>query len=298
MTRRVWVGFAALCVLAGSGWALDEVIPGLLHGLVRVAVHDGLLAVVFGLVGLREKAKRDWSLWAKLALGAIAIFALPQILFAAAGGHVAGTTELLIFLLVPAVVVFVVAQQADGRGVSDNPLRPLAPALTGLGGAVLMLPFDWPHSGVGQVWVVMIVLSAVLAGYAAVWLHGLLNGVELWSAAAVMFGASSLSAGAFCWVDLGGTPVWVGNAAVLEVVRLFVVEGPILLLTVWLLRDMAPIRFSARALGVPLVMIVEGYLFEHPVVGWTTGLGFLLMAGGAWGLLRADSGKVLGGGGG
>jgi len=295
MTRRAWVGFAALCVLAGSGWALDEVMPGLLHGLVRVAVHDGLLAVVFGLVGLRAKAKQDSTLWGKLALGAIAIFALPQILFATAGGHVAGTTELLIFLLVPAVVVFVVAQQADGRGVSENPLRPLAPALAGLGGAVLMLPFDWPHSGVGQVWVVAIVASAVLAGYAAVWLHGLLRGVELWTAAAVMFGASSLAAGVFCWVDLGGTFVWVGNVSVWEVVRLFVVEGPILLLTVWLLREMPPIRFSARALGVPLVMIVEGYLFEHPVVGWTTSLGFVLLAGGAWGLLRADSGKVLGG---
>lgn len=296
MTRRVWVGFAALCVLAGSGWALDEVMPGLLHGLVRVAVHDGLLALVFGLVSLRGKLKQEWSLWGKLALGAIAIFALPQILFAAAGGHAAGTTELLIFLLVPAVVVFVVAQQTDGRGVSENPLRPLAPALAGLGGAVLMLPFDWPHSGAGQFWVVAIVGSALLAGYAAVWLHGLLRGVELWSAAAVMFGASSLATGAFCWLDLGGTPVWVGNAAVLELVRLFVVEGPILLLTLWLLREMAPIRFSARALGVPLVMIVEGYFFERPVVGWTTLLGFLLMLSGAWGLLRVDSGKVLGGG--
>ena len=96
MTRSLWVGFAALCLLAGSGWALDEVAPGLLHGLLRVAVHYGLLAVVFAVVSLRTQTKQDWLPWGKLALGAIAVFGLPQVLFAAAGGHVAGTTALLV----------------------------------------------------------------------------------------------------------------------------------------------------------------------------------------------------------
>ena len=291
MTRRVWFGFALLCVLSGSGWALDDVAPGLLHGLLRVAVHDGVLAVVFGtasLLGARQAA-RGWRFWGKVGLGAVLIFAVPQILFAAAGGHVAGTTELLIFLLVPAVVVFVVAQQADSRGANENPLRPLAPALAGLGGAALMLPFDWPASLAGRLWVMAVVASAVLVGVAAVRLHTLLRGVGVWRGAAVIFGASSIAVAAFCWVDWSGNPGWSGGIAVGEVVRLIVVEAPILLLTVWLLREMAPVRFSARALLVPLVMIVEGYVVERPSVGWTTALGVVLLAGGAVGLLRADS---------
>jgi len=289
MTRSLWVGFAALCLLAGSGWALDEVAPGLLHGLLRVAVHYGLLAVVFAVVSLRTQTKQDWLPWGKLALGAIAVFGLPQVLFAAAGGHVAGTTALLVFLGVPAVVVFVVAQQADTRGNNENPLRALAPALAGLGGAVLVVAFDWPSSGVGRMWLVGMVASALLAGVAAVWLHGLLRGVGVLRAVAVMFGAVSLVVAAFCWIESDATLVWDSTGVAWELGRLLVVEGPILGLTVWLMREMPPVRFSARVLGVPLVMIVEGYALEHPDVGWTTAVGVLLLAGGVVGLLRAES---------
>jgi drug/metabolite transporter (DMT)-like permease len=291
MTRRRWFGFAALCVLSGSGWALDEVAPGLLRGLVRMAVHDGLLAIAFGAFSFRDRGrvKRGAKFWVALALTAVAMFAVPQILFAAAGGHVAGTTVLLVFMLVPAVVVFGVAQQGAAFGGRESPLRFLAPALAGLLGAVLMLPFDWPPSSVGRGWLVAIVLSAVLAGLAAVRLYRLLDGVGVLRGAAVMFGASSLAAVAFCWVDWSGNPGWSGRIAMGEVVRLVVAEAPILLLTVWLLREMQPIRFSARVLMIPLVMIVEGYVIERPPVDWTTGLGVVLLAGGAAGLLRAES---------
>ena len=291
MTRRVLAGFALLCVLSGSGWVLDQLAPGVLHGLIRMAVHYGVLALVFGAVSLRDHRKigRGWKLWLKLAIAAVAMFAVPQILFGAAGGHVSGATELLVFLLVPAVVVFVVAQQADGFGGEESPLRFLAPALAGLFGAVLTLPFDWPPSTVGRLWLVAIVGSAVLAGFAAVRLHAMLQGVGVWRGAAVMFGASGLAAAAFCWVDWSGNPAGNVGTAIGEVVRLMVVEAPFLLLSVWLLREMKPIRFSARVLIMPLVMIVEGYVLERPSIDWTTALGIVLLAGGAVGLLRADS---------
>jgi len=291
VTLRVWFGFAALCLLAGSGWAFDEAVPGLLHGLFRIAVHDGVLAVAFGVVSLRDRGgiARGWKFWVELAVAGGAMFAVPQILFGAAGGHVSGGTELLVFLLVPAVVVFVVSQEADGFGRDESALRYLAPALAGVLGAVLMLPFDWPPSAVGRLWLGAIVLSAGFAGFAAVRLHRLLQGVGVWRGAAVGFGASSLAAGTFSWVDWSGNPGWNAGAAMWEVVRLVVVEAPILLLTVWLLREMTPIRFSARVLIIPLVMVVEGYWLERPAVDWTTGLGVVLLAGGAVGLLRADS---------
>jgi hypothetical protein len=65
------------------------------------------------------------------------------------------------------------------------------------------------------------------------------------------------------------------------------------LLTVWLLREMPPVRFSARWLLVVLVMIVESYALERPALTWTAALGVALVAGGALGLLRADSQEIL-----
>jgi len=44
---------------------------------------------------------------------------------------------------------------------------------------------------------------------------------------------------------------------------------------------------------VVLVMIVESFVSERPLLTWTTALGVTLIAGGAVGLLRADSQEVL-----
>jgi hypothetical protein len=291
---RVWGGIFVLSLLEGSGWVFDQVAPGVLHGLLRTAVHDGLLTCGFAVASCWERGERrqTFGLWVKLAVWATILFALPRILAVSAGGHIDGLTELLISLLVPVAVVVVVAQRSVSFGVDENPLRLLMPAVAGLGGATLILPFYWPPSIVGRVWLVALAIGAVLAGFAVVRLHVLLRGVGKLRGAAVMFGAVSVAAAAFCWVDWS-PPVWVVGDAAWEVVRLALVEAPIALLTVWLLREMAPVRFSARWLLVVLVAIAESFVAEHPRLMWTTALGVALLAGGAIGLLRADSQEVL-----
>ena len=116
---RVWVGFAALCVLSGSGWLLDEWRPAMLPALLGLSVHDGLLAMCFGLGG------RGGDVWgAGVAVRSLGegcgvgrvLFALPGCVVAGAGGHVSGLTSTLAFGLVPVVVVFVVAQRSRGFG--------------------------------------------------------------------------------------------------------------------------------------------------------------------------------------
>lgn len=293
MRRGVWVAFAALCLLAGSGWLLEEIAPGLLAGTVRSAVHLGLLALVLGAVSLRERREPGTALYGKLALGGVAMFAVPGVLFAGAGGHVSDTTELLVFLLVPVIVVFGEAQKAAGFGARENPLRMLGPALAGIGGAALLLPFDWPGTTEGRVWLVAMVLSAVLAGLAAVRMHPLLAGAGLARAAAVIFGAASAVSAGFWRLGWTGLPAWSANAVGFEALRCLVWEGPILVLTVWLLREMKPVRFSARVLLIPLVTIAEGYVMMRPALGWTTAAGIALLAGGGAGLLLGDSREVL-----
>ncbi len=284
MRRRVWFGFATLCLVSGSVWIFDQGAPGLLQGLTRLAVHDGLLGIGFWLASLGQP--RRPAPWLKLAAGAGAIFAIPQVLFAAAGGGVSSLDEVLVFLLVPAVIVLVVAQRKSTFGADENPLRLLFPALAGLGGAALLLECDWPATLPGKLWLTAMVVSAILAAIAAVEMHAWLKGVSVLRAAAIACAATSLTAAVFCRVDWTGLPAWDTHLAAAEGVRCVVLEAPILLLTVWLLRQMSPTSFASRLLFVPLVTIVEGFFFIRPALSWTSGLGLMLMLAGAVGLLR------------
>jgi drug/metabolite transporter (DMT)-like permease len=59
------------------------------------------------------------------------------------------------------------------------------------------------------------------------------------------------------------------------------VDGPLLLLTIWLLRSMRPVGFSARFALVPLVTILGGAAVMRPQIGWAgwIGLGVATVAG-------------------
>ncbi len=278
-------------MLSGSGWIFDQAAPGLLQGLLRLAAHQAVLAVAFWLASLR--APRHPTPWAKVAAAYVAIFAIPPVLFAGAAGAVSSLDEILVYLLVPVAVVIVVAQRSTTFGADENPIPLITPALTGLAGAALLLEFDMPATLVGKFWLAATVLSAVLAAVAAVRLRELLKGVPILLAAAIVCAATSLTAIAFCRVGWTGIPAWDRTAALAEGVRCLALEAPILLLTIWLLREMQPIRFSARLLLIPVVTIVEGLLFMRPPLTWTAGLGLLLMLGGAVGLLWADSNEML-----
>ena len=196
----------------------------------------------------------------------------------------------------PVVVIFVVAQKSAGFGSSESPLRAMGPALAGLGGAALLLPFDWPPSVPGKLWLIAMVVSAMLAGAAAVWMHELLQGIGMLRAAAIVYGACSLCLAIFVRVGWTEIQPWLWNAVAGEVLRCSVLDGPILFLTVWLLRDLEPIAFSARLLLIPLITIIEGYLLLRPPLTWTSAGGILLLAAAVAGLLLADSKEMLGGG--
>jgi drug/metabolite transporter (DMT)-like permease len=294
MTRRVWLGFAVLCLLGGSAWVFDEALPAMLSGLFRLATHNLALGAVFGLLAWLGKAEAREISWWKVAAAAIAMIAVPEILAAVASGSVSQLTEVLLYMLIPVVVMVAVAQKAAGFGADGNPLRMIVPALAGVGGAALIIPATLPPTVTGRLLVLAMGASAILAGLAAVWLHELLVQADVLRAAAVVAGSSGAVAGAFCWIG------WLGivdaNAAGVgvEALRCLVFEGPILLLTVWLLREMRPVAFSARLLVIPLVTILESYVLLRPAVTWTTAAGVLLMAGGCAALLRgADSHEML-----
>jgi drug/metabolite transporter (DMT)-like permease len=287
MKAKVLGGFLALCLWAGSSWLYDLFCPGVLSGLPRTALHNGLVAL--GCLG--------WALWkpqpspaprvcTRLAVGGSFLFALPEIVLAVASAHVTQSTETLVFMLVPVVVVFCVGQQSAGFGTESGSMRGLVPALTGLGAAALILPFELPSSPIGRLWLGALVVSAVAAGVAAVGMHRLVADVSLAQAGSAIFGVSCLATAIAAFVDWSGVPPCNVRNLAFEALRLLLIDGPILLLGLWLLRKMQPVAFSSRLMLVPAVTLLEGIVAERPDVGLYGWLGMALTIGATFILLR------------
>jgi drug/metabolite transporter (DMT)-like permease len=283
MTRRQGIAFAVLCLLGGSAWLFDQEFAPALTGLARLAAHDLLLAAIFA--GL-SRGRRLRAPWWKVAAGGAGMIALPEVLFAGSAAHVAGVMQVLVLLLAPVAVVVAQAQRSAGFGPGENPLGWMTPALAGLAGAVIVLGYQTPPSTAGRLWLAALALSAVTSGLAAVWLHDVLRETEAMPAAAVVAASCGVVAAAFCWLDWSGAAGWSAAAALVEVGRAAGIEGPVIWLTVWLLRRMQPVALSARLLVIPLVSVVESYLLVRPGIGWSSVVGVALMAGGSWGLMR------------
>ena len=285
MKPRTALAFAALCLLSGSAWMIDQFYPEILSGPLRTAAHDGFLAILFALASLRSRRKRlTQRLWLELALCGIALFALPIILATGSGGKVASLTIILISTSIPAIVVFLTAQTVFGG--DDNPMRLLLPALCGLGGASLLLPFTWPVSLSGEVWFIAIILSAILSALAAIHLHRILPRAGILHALTVLC-VSAAIASALCY-RVGYSPIlaWTHTQLLIELLRTLILEAPIFFLLIYLIREMNPIAISARYVLIPLITIIESYLVERPHAEWTTFVGVLLMAFSAAILIR------------
>ncbi len=277
---KVAFAFLALCLWAGSAWLYDLFLPGVLTGLPRSALHNGVLAVgCFACAIWRREPTPKLHAWARLSVAGFFLFAVPEVVVAGASAHLSQSTEVLVFLLVPVVVVFWVGQQSAVFGAGGDTLRGLFPTLAGLGGAALTLPFSLPSSPMGRLWLAALVSSAIAAGIAAVAAHRLLAEISLPQAGSVFFGVACLLATGFCWMNWPGVPKVTSATLLFEGLRLLLVDGPILLLGLSLLREMQPVAFSSRLLLVPAVTVLEGIVAERPEVGWYGWVGLALLVG-------------------
>ena len=280
MRWTLWIAFAVLCVLSGTSWA----IPREMSDGLRPLEQQGVLFGVIGLTALVFAGRRVWSRssglrYARLAAAAVGFFGVPMVVVEYARGSVPAISRSALFALVPVVVVMVVAS-GESAGREERGARLfLMPALAGLGGLLLLLPLVFSTSARGWTMLAVVCAAVVLVGLASVWLYRLLRGFALANAIAVVGLANAVFL--LVWSAVREEVVWRGNelASVRSIASLVdVVE---VLLIVWLLREMPPIRFASRYLVIPLLTVLESYVVIRPE--WTVRMGFgtaLLAAGG------------------
>ncbi|WP_433973129.1 EamA family transporter [Tunturiibacter lichenicola] len=280
MNRSVWIAFAVLCILSATSW----VIP---HGEeLPVIEQQGVRYAVIGVFALLLGGSKGWSWREGLHLGLMSVgfFGVPVAVVEWTQGSVSEISRSALFAMVPVVVVMVIAAGDEERGVR----RFLIPALAGLGGLLLLLPMGFSGTLLGRLMLGAVCAAVVLVGLSSVWLYRLLRGVDLMQAVA----AVCLVNAAFLLVCsvVSRDAVWRVSelASVISIGSLVDVVEVVLI--VWLLREMPPVRFAARCLLIPLLTILESYVLVRPEVTVRLACGTILLAAGAGMLLFLNSG--------
>jgi drug/metabolite transporter (DMT)-like permease len=288
MRWTLWIAFAVLCILAGSSWA----IPDGANPLPPLE-QQGILFGVIGLIALLFSGRRLWSgiadlRRARLAAASVMFFGIPIVASEYARGSVSAVTRSALFAMVPVVVVLAVAA-GDAASEERGARRFLVPALAGLGGLLLLLPLEFSGSIRGRVLLALVCAVVVLVGLASVWMYRLLREFNLAEAVAIVGVANAIFL--LGWSGVCGDGVWRLRELVSIAPVSLLVDMVEVMLIVWLLREMPPVRFVARYLLIPLLTVLESYVLMHPE--WTVRMvfGTVLLAVGAGSLLFWKGGE-------
>jgi hypothetical protein len=294
LTGRQWIGFFVLCLLGASGWLVEGAWPSLLPVAAQDCMHDVAIGLAVGVFGWKKIARGDLGgrSWAKLAIASVCLLGLPTVLIEWARSGVSDGTVAGLFALLPIAVVLVMPQFNLGMEVENGVGRLLAPALIGLAGALLLVPFALPDSLRSAGMDAVVVLAVVTAASASVWMYRLLHEFAVIEAVLiccfanaallmVVFLGSSLMAGSGEALRME----WSWRAAGVEMVKAACFDLPQVWLLLWLMRAVSPVRLSVRALLVPLLTVAEGEAMMRPGIAARTLVGAVLLVLGAWRLM-------------
>ena len=252
MRKSVWIGFAAFVLLTGSRWLLATAFPSDLPPLLEESLHEmgiGLVAII--IASSRKQLNGNSMQGMKIALYFILLQSLPSILISRARGGVSGLSGLA--LLTPRPRRSRLDQgprRTDDFGANEGYRSLLLPALAGAGGAFTA---DSRKNAPGS-------RRQALAGLARTLRH---PGSRLPASSSrsscpapkssrqprFFMLASGLVTGAF---SSGVGAVWTWQGGLRELAFCTLIDAPIALLTVWLLRALEPVRFASRFQLVPI----------------------------------------------
>jgi len=256
--------------------------------------RQGLIFGVLGLTALLFSSRGGWALRGGLQLAqsvgsAIAFFGVPIVIVDYAGASVSSITRSALFAMVPVVVGLAVAAGDAGTTGERGARRFLVPALVGVGGLLLLLPLQFSGSSRGRAMLALVSAAVVLVGLASIWLYRLLGEIPVVQSIALVGIANGI-----CLLICGaihGDVVWEWHGLASSVSISSGVDLLEVLLIVWLLRQMTPIRFAARYLVIPMVTVLESFVLVRPQLTVRIGFGTFLLAAGAGMLLFLRDGE-------
>jgi drug/metabolite transporter (DMT)-like permease len=287
MKRSTWIAFSCLCLLSASAWAAAPFGSSTLPPLEQLAI----LHLVIALGSLLVSGKNWWKRvrnrpWAALLIASLMFFGAPALAIELASGAVPEITRSALFALVPVVVAITIAAVDAGTPSESSARRSLLPALLGLAGLLLLLPLSFSWSPRGTIMFAVLCTAVVLAGISSVWLHRSLQGFKPSDAVALMCLCNAALLLAYGLE--GRTFVWNTGDLISLVSLSSLINLSEVLLLLWLVREMSPVRFAARFLIIPLLTILEGYVLLRPQLTLRISGGAALLAVGVAMLVFAN----------
>ncbi|MGD0445143.1 MAG: hypothetical protein ABSA39_14510 [Edaphobacter sp.] len=285
----VWIGFFTLCILSGTSWAVPEAMPDGLSPLEQQGIVFGAIRLIALLFAGRGARGAGDVRYARLAAAAVSFFGVPSVVAEYAQRSVPAISRSALYAMVPVVVVLSVAAGGMGTAEERGARQFMVPALTGLGGLLLLLPLGISGSPYGLLMLGLVCLAVILVGVASVWLYRLLQGVSF----AVVVAVAGLANAVFLfyWSAVRGEMVWRWSGVTSVVSISSMVDVVEILLILWLLREMWPVRFTARYLVIPLLTVLESFVLMRPELTVRMVFGTVLLAVGAGLLLFLKAGE-------
>jgi drug/metabolite transporter (DMT)-like permease len=277
MKRWQAIGFAVFCLLGGSRWLADSAFPSALPLFEQESLHYLLIGfVALAILFLRRSAHKAKVPWLRLAVAGMLLLGVPALLNEAAHA-MTPATHVALFALVPLfVAVGASAGATQGHGL-------MMPALVGLSGALLLLPFQFPSTVSGGVSFGLVIAAVLFTAGGSVWMYALLAECTVLPAVAILCGANAVVLGLAALFHAPMVPVT--NDLLLEGARCIVLDLPIVFLLVWLLQQVEPPRLASRYFIVPLLSAAEGIILMRSRIEPRMAVGLALMVAGSTALL-------------
>jgi drug/metabolite transporter (DMT)-like permease len=281
MQRSHAIGFVVFCVLSGSEWLVDMTYPSSLPFLERQALHYFAIALLAGAYVLLRSRKAELLQIPLLSFAAasIVLLGLPALLNESAHA-VSARSGVALFALTPLfLVVGASAFHFTDAGPQSRRVL-MMPALIGFAGALLLPPFQLPSNARMGLLFAVVCGAVLLTATGSLWMHRLLRGHAIVPALAILCGTNALFLAAAVLLSHFERPT-AGDIGV-ELLRSVILDLPQLVLLLWLMRELDPVRFGSRFLLAPLLSILEALIFlRMPIDLRMAGTVVLMAIGGA-----------------